>query len=116
MTVQIPIGLLSEVDKIIEQKSLGFRSRNEFCVDCVRRIVRIYQSKDSNNNCQPLSGEERTIQGGNEHGQMAEGTSTQPNTSGLDDTQRKPHRATEKRVEDKERKVGSIGGGDDITS
>lgn len=117
MTVQMPIGLISEVDEIIKQKSLGFRSRNEFCVDCVRRIVRTYNENNSNQNYQPLeSGEERNLQGGNKHEQMAERTSTQSNSSGLDNAQGESHRANEERVEDQAEKIESNGGEDGTTS
>jgi hypothetical protein len=114
MTVQMPIGLISEVDEIIKQKSLGFRSRNEFCVDCVRRIVRTYQNNNSNKNYQPPeSGEER---GEHKHEQMAEKTSTKSNT-GLDNAQGKSHRADEKRLEDPTGKAGKIEsmGGEDAS-
>ena len=37
--VTFPQALLDEVDKIVKDKSAGYRSRNEFCVDAVRRLV-----------------------------------------------------------------------------
>jgi len=36
--VNMPIPLLKKVDKIVENQSNGYRSRNEFCVDAVRRL------------------------------------------------------------------------------
>ena len=41
--IKVPIGLLEEVDKIIDEQSNGYRSRNEFCVDAVRRVLREFK-------------------------------------------------------------------------
>lgn len=38
--IKVPLGLLSEVDKIVEKEKNGYRSRNEFCVDAIRQILR----------------------------------------------------------------------------
>jgi metal-responsive CopG/Arc/MetJ family transcriptional regulator len=45
VTVQIPRGLTDEIDLIIMNTSLGFRSRNEFCVDAVRDAVYVYRKR-----------------------------------------------------------------------
>lgn len=39
VTIQLPKGLAEEVDKIVADKSKGFRSRNEFCVNAIRKEV-----------------------------------------------------------------------------
>ena len=39
VTIKIPKGLAEEVDKIVADKSKGFRSRNEFCVNAIRKEV-----------------------------------------------------------------------------
>lgn len=73
--------------------------------------------KTGNKNYQPLeSGEEKNPQGGNEHEQMAERTSTQSDSFGLDNAQGESHRANEKRVEDTTEKIKSMSGEDDSTS
>lgn len=64
----------------------------------------------------PKSGEERTIQGGSKHEQMAKRTSTQSNGTGLDNAQGKSYRANEKRVEDPAEEIKSTGGEDGPTS
>jgi Arc/MetJ-type ribon-helix-helix transcriptional regulator len=105
--VQIPTELILQIEDIINQKKLGYVSISEFIKDATRRhIIEL----NTNKNYQPLeSGEER---GEHKHEQMAERTPTQPNTAGLDNAQGKSHRADEKRVEDPQGKVESIGGED----
>jgi len=76
-------------------------------------IINNLLNNNSNKNYRtPESGEERTIEGGNEHEQMAEKTSTQPNSKGLDNAQGESYRAVETRVEDPKGKIGSMGGED----
>ena len=76
-------------------------------------IINDLLEKNGNKNYQPpRSGEERTIQGGNEYEQMAEKTSTQSNSKGLDNAQGESYRAVETRVEDPKGKIGSMGGED----
>ena len=49
--VTFTVGLLDEVDAIVANQANGYRSRNEFCVDAVRRLVLNY--KNGNKNYQP---------------------------------------------------------------
>lgn len=109
-TIKIPTQLIEKIDNHIKTSDEGYTSRT----DVVKHAIRNFLRDHANKNYQPLeSGEERTIQGGNEHEQMAERTSTQPDSKGLDNAQGKPHRANEKRVEDPKGKVESHGGEDD---
>ena len=40
------MGLLKEVDEIVENQANGYRSRNEFCVDAIRSLVRKTKNKN----------------------------------------------------------------------
>ena len=80
-------------------------------------IINDLLEKNGNKNYQPPgSGEERTIQGGNKHEQMAEKTSTQSNSFRLDNATGKSHRANETRVGDQGEEAGKIKniGGEDV--
>ncbi len=48
--IKVPMGLLLEVDKIIFDGSLGYASRNQFCVNGIRILKESYLN---NNNYQP---------------------------------------------------------------
>ena len=37
LSVRVPRKLVTEVDRLVEQRVLGFRSRAEFVVDAIRR-------------------------------------------------------------------------------
>ena len=37
LSVRVPRKLVTEVDRLVEQRALGFRSRAEFVVDAIRR-------------------------------------------------------------------------------
>ena len=39
VTIKVPKGLIGEVDKIVNDESRGFRSRNEFCIHAIRKEV-----------------------------------------------------------------------------
>lgn len=39
VTIQVPKGLAEKVDRIISDKSTGFRSRSEFCIHAIRKEV-----------------------------------------------------------------------------
>lgn len=49
VTVQMPTGLMAEVDELIKNNSLGYRSRNEFCVEAVRLRVDYIKNNNQNN-------------------------------------------------------------------
>ena len=109
--VKIPIELIKQIDTYMKQhKHEGFTTRVEVIKTALREFF-----KNGNKNYQPLeSGEER---GEHKHEQMAERTSTQSNSSGLDNAQGESHRANEKRVEDPTGKAGKIesNGGEDAS-
>jgi len=44
VTVNLPIPLAEEVDKIVKDERNGFRSRNEFVVDAVRKHLIYYKN------------------------------------------------------------------------
>lgn len=46
VTLNLPIPLAKEVDKIIEQKKEGYRSRNEFCMEAIRKHVASFRMGD----------------------------------------------------------------------
>jgi len=46
VTVKVPKGLIEEVDKIVMNKSRGFRSRSEFCIHSIRKEVEMQNRKD----------------------------------------------------------------------
>lgn len=50
--MQLPIPLAREVDIIISDKTRGYRSRNEFCVEAIRR--RMEDIKNNGNRTQLL--------------------------------------------------------------
>lgn len=50
VTVQMPVPLMEMVDKIVENRSNGYRSRNEFCVDSVRKWVRKFKKQSTPTN------------------------------------------------------------------
>ena len=58
------------------------------CDSCKDKIF-----KNGNKNYQPLSGEERISQGGNKNEQMADKTTPEPNTQGLDDPERESYKS-----------------------
>jgi len=37
LNVRLPIQLITQVDRIVDRKALGFRSRAEFIADAIRR-------------------------------------------------------------------------------
>lgn len=43
-TIRLPDFLINQIDKVVSDKGNGFRSRNEFCVDAIRRILRKYRN------------------------------------------------------------------------
>jgi len=111
--VKIPIELIKQIDTYMTQhRHEGFTTRVEVIKTALREFF-----KNGNKNYQPPSGEESKPQGGNKHEQMAKGTSTQPDSKGLDNAQGKSHRANEKRVEDQTGKAGKIEsmGGEDAS-
>ena len=59
VSMQLPIPLAREVDILISDKTRGYRSRNEFCVEAIRR--RIEYIKNNGNQTQLL--ECKTIDG-----------------------------------------------------
>ena len=107
--IKLPIEFYEQIDLYMEQHRLeGFTTR----VEVVKAALREFFKNGSKNYQPPESGGERTIEGGNEHEQMAEKTSTQPNSKGLDNAQGESYRAVETRVEDPKGKIGSMGGED----
>jgi hypothetical protein len=113
--IKLPIEFIEQINVYMEQhKPEGFTTRVEVVKTALREFF-----KNGSTNYQPLSGEESKLQGGKKHEQMAEGTPTQPDNTGLDNAQGELHRADEKRVEDptgKAGKIESMGGEDDPTS
>jgi len=107
--IKLPIEFYEQIDLYMEQHRLeGFTTR----VEVVKAALREFFKNGSKNYQPPESGEERTNQGGNEHEQMAERTSTQSNSFRLDNATGKPHRANEKRMEDQTEEIKSTGGED----
>ena len=88
-TIKLPIEVIYEVDRYMKShKQDGFTTR----VEVIRTALREF-FKNGNKDYQPSeSGEERTIQGGNKHEQMANGTALEPNTKRLDDSKRESHK------------------------
>lgn len=111
VTIKLPKNIITEIDAFME-KTQSYTSRT----DLIKNAVRDYFFKYDNgtrNYQPPESGEER---GEHKHEQMAEKTSTQSNSSGLDNAQGKSHRANEKRVEDPAEEIKSRDGEDDPLS
>ena len=65
VTIQIPKGLAEEVDKIVADKSKGFRSRNEFCVNAISKEVEMQKRYDEG---EPVIRVERWIKKGKRRG------------------------------------------------
>jgi metal-responsive CopG/Arc/MetJ family transcriptional regulator len=39
-TIKVPLELLKNVEKFIEEnKQLGYRSKNEFCISAIRKLI-----------------------------------------------------------------------------
>ena len=107
--IKLPIEFIEQINVYMDQhKYEGFTTR----VEVVKAALREFFKNGNKSYQPPGSGEERTIEGGNKHEQMAKETSTQPNGSGLDNAQGESYRAIETRVEDPKGKVGSMGGED----
>jgi len=108
-TIKLPTEIIDQVDLyMIRHRHEGFTTRVEVIKTALREFF-----KNGSKNYQPPSGEER----GGINEQMAERTSTQSDSSGLDNAQRESHRATKKRVEDPTGKAGKIEsmGGEDAS-
>lgn len=43
--IKIPMGTLEQIDEIVANQSNGYRSRNEACVDAIRRFVRKFKGE-----------------------------------------------------------------------
>lgn len=39
LSVRVPRNLVTEVDRLVDRKVMGFRSRAEFVMDAIRRLV-----------------------------------------------------------------------------
>jgi len=39
LSVRVPRSLATEVDRLVDRKVMGFRSRAEFVIDAIRRLV-----------------------------------------------------------------------------
>jgi len=76
-------------------------------------VLGYYQNNGNKNYQAPESGEERTIQGGNKHEQMADKTAPESNSKGLDDPEREPHKSNNEGTRNKKQKIESIGGKDE---
>jgi len=48
--IKVPWGLLLEVDKLVSDQSLGYQSRNQFCVTAIRILKESYQNNHNQNN------------------------------------------------------------------
>lgn len=43
MSVSIPKSIIERIDKVVESKGLGYKSRPEFIKDAVRRLFEHYE-------------------------------------------------------------------------
>lgn len=43
MSVSIPKSIIEKIDKVVESKGLGYKSRPEFIKDAVRRLFEHYE-------------------------------------------------------------------------
>ena len=59
VSVQMPTGLTGEVDILINNQVLGYRSRNEFCVDAVRRRIEILRLTNNQPKSDGIGSEEK---------------------------------------------------------
>ena len=82
---------IAQVKTLFEFINLAFTKMGERLIDFSSCIA---QRAIFRGNSQPsICGEERTIQGGNKHGQMADKTTPESDTKRLDDTEREPHKS-----------------------
>lgn len=49
-TVRLPDFLIDQIDDVVRDKINGFRSRNEFCVDAVRRALKDFKNNGGETN------------------------------------------------------------------
>ena len=81
-TIRLPDFLIKQIDDFVKDKQNCYRSRNEFCVDGVRRFILHLRAKNGNKDYQPKhegkmetsleGGEENPKKGGDMHGNRKE--------------------------------------------
>lgn len=114
-TIKLPIEIIYQVDRYMDShKHEGFTTR----VEVIKTALREFFKNGRTNYQPPESGEERTIQGGNENEQMdtTERHDTRMDSVRLSVDQGEQEPADESRVEDPTEKIKSTGGEDDPTS
>jgi len=50
VTVNLPVSLAEQIDMIISEKKQGYRSRNEFCLEAIRKHLRYIGHNGGSNN------------------------------------------------------------------
>lgn len=45
-TIRLPDFLIEQIDKIVKNKTYGYRSRNEFCVYAIREILKNFRGEE----------------------------------------------------------------------
>ena len=92
--IRIKLNTYHKLERIKQQKKFkNLRETGKVGDADFDSIINNLLNKNGSKNYQPPSGEERTIQGGNKHEQMADRTTPESDTKRLDDPERESHKS-----------------------